>query len=239
MTPVAKAIVLAAGRGTRMGDLTEHLPKPMLPLAGKPMIEHILDRLRGAGIAQVLIVTGYRAETIEEHLREYPLAVTFMRQEKINGTATAALLGRDFAGSDSVLLTFGDILCEPGDYRGISARLYETKAVAAAIGVKQVDDPWQGAAVYERDGVVSGIIEKPAPGTSTTHWNSAGLYAFRPSIFKHLADLKPSPRGEYELTSAVEALIAAGEIVLVYAMEGQWRDVGRPEDLAAAEDIVT
>ena len=213
-----------------MGGLTDELPKPMLPLAGKPMIEHILDRLREAGIGEVFIVTGYRAETIEQHLRDYPMKLTFERQQTINGTGTAALLAREFAGTDPFLLTFGDIICEPDDYRGIS-----TLDGAAVLGVKHVDDPYQGAAVYEQGGVVTRIVEKPAKGTSTTHWNSAGLYTFRPVVFEHLAKLEPSPRGEYELTAALASLIATGEKVLLYSIKGGWRDVGRPEDLRAAE----
>jgi dTDP-glucose pyrophosphorylase len=238
MKALFKAIVLAAGRGTRMGELTEDLPKPMLPLSGKPMIEHILDRLRAAGTREILIITGYRAETIEEHLHEYPLAIRFARQQTINGTGTAALLGKDFAGADPVLLTFGDIICESPDYAGISEQLETSSDTAGVLGVKQVDDPWHGAAVYERDGVVSRIIEKPPKGTSSTHWNSAGLYAFRPVIFGHLAALQPSPRGEYELTSAISALLDDGECLRSYVIEGEWRDVGRPEDLRIAEEML-
>ena len=233
MGSVAKAIVLAAGRGKRMGALTEELPKPMLPLAGKPMIEHILDRLREAGVTQVLLVTGYLAETIEAHLRGYPMDIAFVRQQLIDGTAHAALLGRDFAGGDSVLLTFGDIICDAADYRGIAS-----VTAAAVLGVKHVDDPWQGAAVYEQGGVANRIIEKPPRGTSTTNWNSAGLYAFEPSVFDYLEAVKPSPRGEYELTSAIADMIAVGQTVLIYPVKGEWRDVGRPEDLPVAEDIV-
>ena len=216
-----------------MGSLTDELPKPMLPLAGKPMIEHILDRLREAGITDAFIVTGYRAETIEQHLRDYPMDLRFTRQQTINGTGTAALLAREFVGADPFLLTFGDIICEPDDYRGIVAM-----DAVGVLGVKHVDDPYQGAAVYEQGGVVTRIVEKPPKGTSTTHWNSAGLYTFRPVIFEHLAKLEPSPRGEYELTTAIANLIASGESVMMYPIKGGWRDVGRPEDLTAAEQLV-
>jgi UDP-N-acetylglucosamine diphosphorylase / glucose-1-phosphate thymidylyltransferase / UDP-N-acetylgalactosamine diphosphorylase / glucosamine-1-phosphate N-acetyltransferase / galactosamine-1-phosphate N-acetyltransferase len=235
---VNKAIILAAGKGTRMGDLTQDLPKPMLPLAGKPMIEHILDRLKAAGISDVFIVTGYRAETIEDHLRGYSLRIQFARQKLINGTGSAALLGREFAGSDPFLLTFGDIICEPGDYVGLANMLERDPEAAAVLGVKWVDDPWQGAAVYENDGVVNRIIEKPPRGTSTTQWNSAGLYSFRPVVFNYLSALRPSARGEYELTSAIAGMIKDGRRLLRYGVTGEWRDVGRPEDLAIAEDIV-
>jgi dTDP-glucose pyrophosphorylase len=205
----------------------------MLPLAGKPMIEHILDRLRRGGINDAFIVTGYRAETIEQHLRDYPMKLTFTRQQTINGTGSAALLAFEFVGADSFLLTFGDIICEPDDYRGIAGI-----DASGVLGVKHVDDPYQGAAVYEQGGVVTRIVEKPPKGSSTTHWNSAGLYTFRPVIFEYLSKLEPSPRGEYELTTAIANLIASGEKVMMYAIKGGWRDVGRPEDLTAAEQLV-
>jgi UDP-N-acetylglucosamine diphosphorylase / glucose-1-phosphate thymidylyltransferase / UDP-N-acetylgalactosamine diphosphorylase / glucosamine-1-phosphate N-acetyltransferase / galactosamine-1-phosphate N-acetyltransferase len=231
---VKKAVILAAGRGTRMGDLTGDLPKPMLPVAGKPILEHVLDRLRAAGFTDACVVTGYRAEIVETHFRDYPMRLTFLRQTVIDGTGSAALLCRDFAGTDPFLFTFGDILVSSADYAGIFDRLTSNPEAQAAAGVKFVDDPFQGAAVYEEGGRVTRIIEKPPKGTSSTNWNSAGLYAFRSAIFDELAHVPLSSRGEYELTSAVEQLLARNALLLLYPIEGAWRDIGRPEDLAAA-----
>ncbi len=159
-------------------------------------------------------------------------------QETLDGTGGAARLARDFAGGDDFLLTFGDILVSAEDYAGIAARLESDAQTEAVAGVKWVDDPWQGAAVYEQDGMISRMVEKPPPGTSTTHWNSAGLYAFRASIFDQLASIPKSPRGEYELPAAVERLLARGARVRIHAIEGAWRDVGRPEDLPEAEKLL-
>jgi dTDP-glucose pyrophosphorylase len=83
------------------------------------------------------------------------------------------------------------------------------------------------------------MIEKPPQGTSATHWNSAGLYAFRGSIFDELATIPKSPRGEYELPTAVEQLLARGARVRIHPIEGAWRDVGRPEDLPEAEKLIS
>jgi UDP-N-acetylglucosamine diphosphorylase / glucose-1-phosphate thymidylyltransferase / UDP-N-acetylgalactosamine diphosphorylase / glucosamine-1-phosphate N-acetyltransferase / galactosamine-1-phosphate N-acetyltransferase len=222
-----------------MKQLTDDRPKPMLPLGGKPMLEHVLDRLRAAGFTEVLIVTGYRGEMIEEHFRGYPMRLVYRVQETLDGTGGAARLARDFVGGDDFLLTFGDILVNAEDYAGLAARLDSDAQTQAVAGVKWVDDPWQGAAVYEQDGIVLRMVEKPPPGTSTTHWNSAGLYAFRTSIFDELATIPKSPRGEYELPTAVEQLLARGGRVRIYAIEGAWRDVGRPEDLPEAEKIIS
>lgn len=231
-------MVLAAGRGTRMKQLTDDRPKPMLPIGGKPMLEHVLDRLRAAGFTETLIVTGYRGEMIEEHFRDYPMQLIYRVQETLDGTGGAARLARNFVGGDNFLLTFGDILVNAEDYAGIATRLESDAQTEAVAGVKWVDDPWQGAAVYEQDGIVARMVEKPPQGTSTTHWNSAGLYAFRAPIFDELASIPQSPRGEYELPTAVEQLLARGARVRIHAIEGAWRDVGRPEDIPEAENLL-
>jgi len=230
------AVILAAGKGTRMGHLTADAPKPMLPLAGKPMLEHILDRLRASGIRRVLLVIGYRGEMIRAHLEGYPMEIAYRVQESANGTGSAALLAHDFASDEPFLLTFGDILCSIEDYRGLMAKLDEE--AVGVLGVKYVDDPAPGAAVYEEDNRVVRIIEKPPVGSSTTHWNSAGLYAFRPVLFEELRALPLSPRGEYELTTAIDQLIRRDEVLRLYAIEQEWMDVGRPEDLARGERLV-
>jgi NDP-sugar pyrophosphorylase family protein len=237
MPGIRKAIVLAAGRGTRMGTLTAELPKPMLPVDGRPMLEHILERLGAAGIERVLLVVGYRREAIIEHFAGWKNPrIDYVEQETPDGTGSAVALGRDFAGQDACLVTFGDIICDPDDYRGMKARF--EPGCKGVLGAKHVDDPWQGAAIYEEQGVVQRIVEKPPRGTSTTQWNSAGLYVFSPLLFDYLDRLELSPRGEYELTSAIAAMISDGQRLLLYAVEGEWRDVGRPEDLKVAEDIV-
>lgn len=231
-----KAVILAAGRGTRMGSLTEDLPKPMLPLAGRPIVEHVMERLRGAGFAEFALVVGYRREAMEQYFSgsRAGRGITFLVQEKPDGTGSAARLAREFVAGEDFLLTFGDILSESEDYAAMAEKLASDCHALAVAAVRWVDDPWQGAAVYEDAGVVTRIIEKPAPGTSATNWNSAGIYCFRSSVFDELARLPLSPRGEYELTTAVASLVARGH-VLIHPLRGVWRDIGRPEDLALAQ----
>jgi dTDP-glucose pyrophosphorylase len=231
-----KAVVLAAGRGTRMGSITESTPKPMLSVEGRPMLEHILDRLASAGIREFFIAVGYQHELIENYFRNWRLPIHFQIQEPVNGTGSAALLAKDFVGSDAFLLTYGDILCAPEEYLRCREVLNTTPETVCALAVKAVDDPWQGAAVYETNGRIDKIIEKPAKGTSTTSWNSAGFYAFRSVVFDYLARIQPSPRNEYELTSAIDMMINDGLDLRISSIAGEWRDVGRPEDLAAVNN---
>jgi dTDP-glucose pyrophosphorylase len=235
---IRKAIVLAAGKGTRMGALTEEIPKPMLPIEGRPMLEYIVGRLQQSGIPEILLVVGYHHEMIENHFRTGFTGISYAIQHVVEGTASAVKLGREFTVGEPFLLTYGDIITAAANYRGISQAL-TTNNAAGVVGVKKVEDPWQGAAVYaDPTGTVTQIIEKPPKGTSTTNWNSAGLYAFSTLVFDEIDTVPKSPRGEYEITTAIQQLIEHQRPVRLYDMQGAWRDVGRPEDLTqAGEDL--
>ena len=231
-----RAVLLAAGRGTRMGSITQTMPKPMLLVHGKPLLEHIMDRLADAGIQQFLVVVGYQAESIVEHFRHWRLPVEFRVQEPVNGTGRAAGLAKDFAADEPFLLSFGDCLCDSAEYVRMRTILESHPRAAAVLAAKDIEDPWQGAAIYEDSGKIARIIEKPPKGSSTTRWGSAGFYAFRPIIFSYLERLTPSVRNEYEITSAFEIMLRDGLELRISPVAGDWRDVGRPEDLAAVNE---
>ncbi len=232
------AVILAAGRGTRLQEVTRDLPKPLLPLHGKPLAEHVLDSLRAAGFGRFLMVVGYRHELFYARFAA-DRSIHFALQDPVDGTGSAARLAEPFAAQSPFLLIFGDILASPGDIRAVWQRLLGDEQAAAVIAVKEVDDPWQGAAVYEAGGVVSKIVEKPPFGTSETKWNSAGIFAFRPVVFDALRRIGRSPRGEYELTDGLKVLLQEGKRLLAHPLAGAWRDVGRPEDVAAALELTT
>jgi dTDP-glucose pyrophosphorylase len=232
---MTKAVILAAGRGTRMGELTRETPKPLIDLNGRPMLLHILDRVAAAGISEVFIVTGYLADQLEAVAASHGIRVVFRRQTEVNGTAKAALLAREWVGEDAFLLTFGDILAESAHYVGMREDFAGTDGVLAA---RYVEDPFQGAAIYvDSERRVERIIEKPVKGTSTTHWNSAGIYVFSPALFDELERVPLSERGEYEATSAISQLIDGGRHLRMFPLDGDWLDVGRPEDLEKAKRI--
>ena len=222
-----------------MQGLTADLPKPMLPVRGKPILEHLLDRLRAAGYTDTLIVTGYRADVIENHFAGYPMNIEYRQQQVQNGTGSAALIAEGYvSGREPFLLTFGDVLSEPQCYREILDLLVKNECARMAIGVRVVDDPWQGAAVYESGGRVVRIVEKPPKGTSTTRLNSAGVFVFRPDVFDELRTLGLSVRGEYELTTVIERWVDGKDLVVPYVLSGFWRDIGRPEDLDFARSTL-
>ena len=232
-TTLTKAVLLAAGRGTRMRDLTNELPKPMIAVRGKPILQHIIDGLRAAGVREVLIVVGYRAEVVRQFCGDgaaLGVQVSYATQVEQNGTGKVVELARDFVGADAFVLSYGDIIIEPANYQRLVALDDATEAI---VSVKRNEDVSQGGAVFvnERFELID-LREKPQPGEPTSPWYNAGVYAFRPSIFEFTARLERSPRGEFELTDAIRALALAGKKVQAFELAGAWADVRDPEILA-------
>jgi len=221
-----------------MGVLTATMPKPLLALHGRPIIEHILVGLRAAGLREAVVVTGYRGEQIEARLgdgRRLDMQLSFRRQAKAEGTARALLLARDVVGEQPFLLSWGDVVVERPVYAAMLAE-FNRLPCDALLAVNEVDDPWRGAAVYV-DGAwtVKELIEKPPRGTSHTRWNNAGIFLFTPIIYGYAERLPISVRQEYELPQAISAMIADGRVVRAHPLRGLWSDLGTPEDLAKAE----
>jgi dTDP-glucose pyrophosphorylase len=230
---VKKAVLLAAGRGTRMRELTSDLPKPMLPVQGRPILDHIVTGLRAAGVDQVLIIVGYRADVVQEYFGDgsaFGVKVEYTTQIVQDGTGRVVELARDFAGQNPFVLSYGDILIDPANYR----RLVDLRGADAIVSVKyNPGEVSKGGAVFiDETGRMTDLREKPGPGEPTSPWYNAGVYTFRPSIFHFTARLEKSPRGEYELTDAIRNLALSGALVQSVELEGNWADVRDPEVLA-------
>ncbi|MGO8672605.1 MAG: NDP-sugar synthase [Capsulimonadaceae bacterium] len=232
-----QALIVAAGRGTRLGRLTEDTPKPMLPVAGVPMLERIMAGVsEHAGITDFVLVVGYLGQSIAGHFGDGSSRgwrVEYVWQDSQLGLGHAMNLAASRIFAPEFLMTYGDILLDPVNY-GAATALFRKEQPAAVLGLNWVDDPWSGAAVTVDAGLrVLRIEEKPPRGTSTTHWNNAGLFVFRPDIFDYTSRLRPSARGEYELPDAITVMVSDGRIVRGLPIDGYWRDVGTPDDYAA------
>jgi dTDP-glucose pyrophosphorylase len=230
---ISKAVLLAAGRGTRMRELTNELPKPMIAVRGKPILQHIIEGLREAGVDKFLIVVGWRADVVRQTLRDgaqLGVAISYVTQEVQDGTGKVVELARDFVGSDSFVLSYGDILVDAANYPRLTKLADGTEAI---VTVKHNEDVSKGGAVFINDRFeLIDLREKPKPGEPTSPWYNAGIYAFRPSIFEFTARLERSPRGEFELTDAIRALAHSGKKVQALELTGDWADVRDPEILA-------
>ena len=216
-----------------MRDLTETLPKPMLQVRGKPVLQHIVEGSRDAGLTNFLIVVGWRAEAVKDFFGDgskLGLRIEYATQTVQDGTGKVVELAREFAGNDPFLLSYGDILIGPENFSRICNALAGAEAV---VSVKRSDDVSQGGAVFVNEKFeLIDLREKPKPGEPTSPWYNAGVYAFRSSIFDYIAKLERSPRGEYELTDAIRNLALAGKKVQALELAGEWADVRDPEILA-------
>ena len=230
---VHKAVLLAAGRGTRMRELTNDLPKPMIEVRGKPILLHIAEGLKAAGIRRLLIVVGYRADVVQSFFgngQALGVSIEYVTQVVQDGTGRVVDLARDFAASDPFILSYGDILVNPANYHRLAAIAASEEAI---ISVKRNEDVSKGGAVFVNERLeLTDLREKPKPGEPTSPWYNAGIYTFRPSIFTFTGRLTPSPRNEYELTDAIRALALSGQKVQAIELEGEWADVRDPEVLA-------
>ena len=226
------AVILAAGEGTRMRPLTENCPKVMLPIANKPMLGHIVDAVREAGVKDVTLIVGYKKESITDHFGDgssYGVNVDYIVQEERKGTGHAFGMAADRCNGKFIALN-GDVMVTTAHIKKVIARDED-----AIITVKEVADP-RAYGVIERDGGrVIRIVEKsPTPPTNMAN---AGVYLFNDSIFDAISKTGLSPRGEIEITDSLQLLIDNGKRVGFEVMDDQWLDVGRPWELLTANEL--
>ncbi len=244
--PGMKAVILAAGKGTRMRGLTNEIPKPMVEAHGKPILEHIVAGLLQAGVHDIFIVTGFRAEAIENHFGDgssWNAKIRYGRQIVQDGTGKAPEFAKEFVGVSPFILTYGDILVPPENYQRIIHRFNEGYFSGVITVTKGEDVTKGGLNFFDEDFCLKKIVEKPTaakidalraegwikPGEPV--WYNAGIYIFKPTLFEFTARLEKSPRGEFELTDAVAALIAAHYKIAGAEIQGRWVDVRDPEVL--------
>jgi dTDP-glucose pyrophosphorylase len=245
-----KAVILAAGKGTRMRELTNELPKPMLRVQNKPILEHIVAGIVAAGIKDIFIVTGFRAEVIEKHFGDgnsFGAHISFGRQLVQDGTGKAPEIASQFVGGSPFLLTYGDILVAPETYSQMVRRFGEGDFDGVITVTPGEDVTKGGLNFFDEQFCLKRLVEKPSveqldqlrrDGWLTPEaplWYNAGIYIFSSDIFNFTARLQKSARGEYELTDAISLMIAAGKKLAGLKIPGRWVDVRDPEILAKLE----
>ncbi len=233
-----------------MRELTNELPKPMLKVHGKPILEHIIEGIASAGVKELFIVTGFRADAIEDYFGDgakWKVRIAYGRQTVQDGTGKAPELGKGFIGASPFFLSYGDILVKPETYQHMVHR-YNEDYFAGVLTVTGSEDVTKGGLVFfDEKFCLKRLVEKPSPAEieelirtgwlkpGDKAWYNAGIYIFRPSLFEFTATLAKSPRGEYELTDAISALAAAHHPIAGMEIAGRWVDVRDPEVLAKLE----
>src|SRR5438874_1506661 len=177
MAKIEKAVLLAAGRGIRMRELTVELPKPMIEVRGKPVLQHIIEGLRDAGIREFLIIVGYHADAVQNFFgngSRHNVAIQYVTQTVQDGTGRVVDLARDFVGDSSFILGYGDILVNPANYKRITDL---PEDVEATITITRGEDVSKGGAVFVNDQMeLVDIREKAQPG-ELQRWSGLSEHA--------------------------------------------------------------
>ena len=234
-----------------MGDLTDEMPKPMLRMEGRPILEHIISGLREAGVLEFCIITGWKGEVVEEYFGDgsrCEVSICYVRQEVQDGTGKAPELAKDFVGDEPFLLTYGDILVKPETYRQMLERWGEGNFSGLVTVTGSEDVTKGGLFFFDEKFCLNHLVEKPTAAqldelraagrlkVGETAWYNAGIYIFNPTLFEHTARLEKSPRREYELTDALTSMLDAKEPVAGLEIAGRWVDVRDPKVLQALQD---
>ncbi|MEO3799610.1 glucose-1-phosphate thymidylyltransferase [Nonomuraea sp. B1E8] len=233
-----KALVLAGGSGTRLRPITHTSAKQLVPVAGKPVLFYGLEAIAAAGITELGMVVGDTQAEIEAAVGDgsaFGLQVTYLRQEAPLGLAHGVLIARDFLGDDDFVMYLGDNFIV-GGITDLVAR-FARERPAAQIMLTEVGDPRQfGVAELDGAGRVVGLEEKPARPKSDLAL--VGVYLFNPAVHTAVAELKPSWRGELEITDAIQWLIEAGLRVESSVITGYWKDTGNVTDMLEVNRLV-
>ena len=217
-----------------MRPLTANIPKPLLPVAGKPFLVHTLEALRANGIAEIVILLGWQGKRIQEffgHGERLGLKIAYAEQEERLGTAHAVGLAEAHVRGEFLAVN-GDVVLTPEALKGLLG--FHRENTGAVLGLARVDDPAQFGVIEVKDGKVVGIEEKPKSPRSNLI--NAGVMVLGEGIFDLIRKTPKSPRHEYEITDTLRMLAASGEL-RAHELAGQWVDVGRPWDLLRANEI--
>ncbi|WP_455363416.1 bifunctional sugar-1-phosphate nucleotidylyltransferase/acetyltransferase [[Eubacterium] cellulosolvens] len=231
---VAKAVVLAAGKGVRLWPLTENRSKHMIPVAGRPVIEHVVSAIRSSSIRRLVLVTGYEDELIKKHLGDgakWGVKIEYVRQSDISGTASAVSVAREQVEGRDFLVVYGDVVVSTVAIRRV-LDTYKMRGYKPTVGLVPVSRPESYGMAKTSEEWLTEIVEKPQPSASPSNLANTGIYVLSPIIFDYLETTSKSGRGEFEITDAISSLARTGAPVAWASIaSSEWQDIGRPWDV--------
>ncbi len=224
-----KAVILAAGLGRRMLPLTESMPKPLIPINGKPFLYYILKNLNKTGLDDIMVVANYKMEMIKEFLERNGFCATIVDQKESLGTAHAIASAESLIDENFVVL-MSDNLYSPEDLNRFSI----DDGINYVGGIIH-KNPERYGNLLMNENFLERIVEKPVQKVSD--FINVGLYKFTPEIFSAIREIKKSERGEYEITDAI-SLLCRERKVKVIELKNYWLDLGKPDDIAVIEEFL-
>jgi len=225
-------VILAGGKGERLKPITDTRPKPMTIVAGKTLIQRMLEAGYQSGVKKFVVVTGYMGDLLSKHVKDLASSlgvdVEIARQKEERGSGDALATASSYITEDSIIV-YGDLYVEDRVIKMVTS-----STSPLIVGVNH-SEPWNYGVIVERSGEAVKIVEKPSPSEIRGGLINAGIYRLSPDLVRYLDKIQVSPRGEVELTDLVEILHNMGRGLRVIAIdEREWIDVGRPWDVLEA-----
>jgi len=235
---VTQGLIPAAGSGTRLGPFTNAIPKELLPVGDKAVIEHAVETMKLAGIKDIVIVVSPHKHGISDYLgsgSKFGVHFTYVVQDERLGLANAVLAGEHVIdGSFAVVL--GDNFIHPKSFLRDMISYHVKKAADATIGVGEVKDVTRHGVIKPDGDRIIDMVEKPEPDKAPSRLGAVGVYAFETSIFDAIKETKPGYKDEFQLTDSLKLAIKNGMNVLYRKLDGVHIDVGTPKDLMLANE---
>jgi len=234
-----KGVILHGGYGTKLRPLTHTGPKQLIPVANKPISQYVLEDLRSSGITEIGVLLGnVYPEKVKEHYgngQKFSVKIQYIKQDEPKGIAHAVILCREYVNNQSFIVYLGDNLLKGGIKNYV--RTFRNSNHDTMVLLCEVKNPQRfGVAKFDRDGKLLQLIEKPKQPPS--NYALTGIYFFKPVIFEMIKQLKPSWRGELEITEAIQLLLEKGYNVGYQIVQNWWKDTGTPEDILEANRLV-
>jgi len=232
-----KSIILCAGKGTRLRPLTHTSAKHLIPIANKPVLFYAIEMISDCGIKDIGIIIGETGEDIKSELKEgskWGVNISYIEQKEALGLAHAVSVAKDFLGEDKFLMYLGDNLLKNG------VESYADKFIQgnynAFVLLTEVDNPKQFGVAELKEGRVVRVVEKPKVPVSNLAL--IGVYFFDKNVHQAIGSIKPSARGELEITDAIQWMIDNGYKVGAEVIRGWWKDTGKPDDILEANRLI-
>ncbi len=220
-----KAFILAAGKGTRMRPLTTGTPKPLLPVAGKPIIQHIVDSLEDF-VDEIVVLVGWKGRMIEDSLSSSKAELSFTRQNELLGTADAVSNAERYIDEKFICMN-GDVILLPQEIKNFVDFFEEEDT--SVVGTVPVEEPGSYGVMVKEGDMIKEIMEKPNDPPSDLV--NAGIYGFTPEIFGAIDETERSSRGEYEITDSLELLMDEEKLRGYELKRDTWFELSRPWEL--------